>query len=445
MNESSAKEMGVAAEKSPHSVTSEQVHVGAESATGTRGNIVLLVLSMVQFTSIVDFMIVMPLGPQLMETLHIDPMKFGWIVSSYTIAASIGGLFAASIVDKFDRKSAFLTLYTGFLVGTICCGIASDYVMLLLARLVTGFFGGILGGLALTIISDVFPEEKRGSANGVLMSAFSLASIFGVPFGLELGHRFSWHTPFIVLAGLGMIVLPLGMYALPRLASHMDSTRKVNPLTELKDLMTHPDHLWAFSLMFLLMIGGFAVIPYMPTYLEANVGVHELDLKWLYIVGGGLSLISSPWIGSLADRHGKFLMYRIVAPLSAVVMIAITNLPSVPLALAVAIGSLMFVFNAGRMLLALTMITSCVDPRRRGSFMSLISSIQHLSAGVGAAIGGMILGRLPNGNLTHYSYVGMLAVVTTLLSVLIAARLRPYVIENVSADEVQLVADADLL
>lgn len=399
---------------------------GTAAAEARRGRIVLLVLAAVQFTSIIDFMIVMPLGPQLMDKLAINPMKFGWIVSSYTIAASLGGLFAASVVDRFDRKTAFLTLYTGFLLGTLCCGLAPDYLFLLAARVVTGAFGGILGGLALAIIGDVFPEEKRGAANGVLMSAFAIASVVGIPFGLELGRRYGWHAPFIMLAALGLVVLPTGWRVLPRLARHLDAARNANPLIELRALMIHPDHLSAFGLMLLLMIGGFAVIPYMPTYLVANVGVREADLSWMYIVGGGLSLVASPWIGKLADRHGKFRVYRVVAPLSAAVMIAVTNLPRVALPIAIAVAASLFVCNAGRMVVALTMITSCVEPRRRGSFMSLNSSVQHLSAGVGAAVGGQIIGREASGALTHYSVVGLIAVVTTLLSMAFAARLRPY-------------------
>jgi predicted MFS family arabinose efflux permease len=316
---------------------------GKAAAFGTRGRVVLLVLASVQFTSIVDFMIVMPLGPELMDRLAINPMKFGWIVSSYTIAASLGGLFAAWFVDRFDRKTAFLTLYTGFLLGTLCCGVAPDYYSLLAARVVTGAFGGILGGLALAIIADVFPEEKRGAANGFLMSAFAIASVVGVPFGLELGRRYGWHAPFIMLAALGLFVLPAGWRALPRLGSHLDEAGNANPLIELHTLMTHPDHLLAFGLMLLLMIGGFSVIPYMPTYLVANVGIGLGDLSWMYVVGGSLSLVASPWIGKLADRHGKFRVYRVVAPLSAAVMLTVTSLPRVALPIAIAVAACLFV------------------------------------------------------------------------------------------------------
>jgi MFS transporter, DHA1 family, inner membrane transport protein len=408
----------------------EDPDAGTAAADGARGRVVLLVLAAVQFTSIVDFMIVMPLGPELMKTLAIDPKRFGMIVSSYTISASVAGLLSASIVDRFDRKAAFLWLYTGFLVGTLCCGLAPGYLSLLAARVVTGAFGGILGGLAMAIIGDVFPEERRGAANGALMSAFAVASVAGVPFGLVLGERYGWHAPFLMLAGLGLLVLAAGTRALPRLGSHLDAARSANPLIELRVLMTHPEHLRAFALIVTLMLGGFAVIPYMATYLVANVGVSTASLPLVYIAGGGLTVVAAPLIGKLADRHGKFRVYRVVAPVSAVFMLVVTNLPRVPLAVAVGATAALMVGNAGRMVVAMTMVTSCVEPRRRGSFMSLNSAVQHLSAGVGAALGGLIIGRDASGALTHYDLVGLLAIVTTLASVALAARIRPYTAES---------------
>ena len=192
-----------------------------DDAIGRREMMLLLMLASVQFTSIVDFMVVMPLGPQLMRTLGITPSQFGLIVSSYTISAGIAGIFASSFMDRFGRKAAFLMLYAGFLVGTFLCGLAADYRMLMAARVATGAFGGILGGMALAIVGDVFPEHKRGRATGMLMSAFALASVVGVPVGIALGNRFDWHAPFLVLAALGLPVLFASIRLLPPLRDHL--------------------------------------------------------------------------------------------------------------------------------------------------------------------------------------------------------------------------------
>lgn len=408
-----------------------------------RAGVVLLVLAAVQFTNIVDFMLIMPLGQQLMRTLKIDDFRFGLIVSSYTLSACVAGLLAATVIDRFDRKRTFLTLYAGFLTGTLACGLAGSYPALLAARVVTGAFGGILGGMALAIVGDVFPEERRGSATGALMSAFALASVAGVPVGIALGNHFDWHAPFLALAGVGLLLLPAGAAALPHLPGHHAAHRGgvASTLVELRDTLTHPDHLRAFGLVVTLMVGGFLVIPYISPYVVSNVGVTEQNLPLLYVVGGGLTLVTSPAIGRLADRFGKFPVYRLVAPFSAVMMLVITHLPRASLWAAVAASALMMVGNAGRMVVAMAMVTSCVEPRRRGSFMSLNSAVQHLAAGLGSLAGGSILGRAADGTLVGYGLVGWLAFAVTLTSLALAARMRPHrpaephhVLDDVAAD-----------
>jgi predicted MFS family arabinose efflux permease len=399
---------------------------GLGDAAGGRGRVVLLVLAAVQFTNIVDFMIVMPLGPQLMRTMGIDPARFGLIVSSYTFSACAAGLLAATVVDRFDRKRAFLTLYAGFLIGTLSCGLVNGYAALLAARVVTGAFGGILGGMALAIIGDVFPEHRRGAATGALMSAFAVASVVGVPAGLFLGNTFDWHAPFLALAALAALVLPVASRALPDLRGHLAARPPGGTLAELRGTLTHPDHLRAFALVATLMLGGFLVIPYISPYLVANVGVREKDLPLLYVAGGVLTLFSAPTVGRLADRFGKLRVYRVAAPVSAALMLTMTHLPRVPLAVAVAACAALMVGNSGRMVVAMAMVTSCVEPRRRGSFMSLNSAVQHFSTGLGAYLGGLIIVRDRSGLLTHYGRVGWLAVAATVLSLFLAARLRPH-------------------
>jgi predicted MFS family arabinose efflux permease len=384
-----------------------------------------LTLAAVQFTSIVDFMVVMPLGPQLMRTLGLSPGRFGLIVSSYTLAAGIAGLVASSLIDRFGRKAAFLTLYVGFLIGTLLCGLAPTYATLLTARVITGAFGGVLGGMALAIIGDVFPEERRGAATGALMSAFALASVVGVPFGLYLGTRLGWHAPFLLLAALGCPVLVVALRALPPLREHLGRAPSAHPLAILRETFTHPNHLRAFALVVSLMFGGFAVIPYISPYLVANVGVSELNLPLVYVAGGGLTLVAAPLIGRLADRYGKLRVYRIVAPVSAVLMFVVTNLPRVSLGIAVAAVAGLMVSNAGRMVAAMAMVTGSVEPRVRGGFMSANSSVQHLSTGLGAFVGSRIITQGPDGTLRHFDLVGLIAVASTLLSLWLAGRLRP--------------------
>jgi MFS transporter, DHA1 family, inner membrane transport protein len=402
--------------------------VGATTQdTERRGleRIVLLTLAAVQFTSIVDFMVVMPLGPQLMRTLRINPAQFGLVVSSYTFAAGVAGLVASSLVDRFGRKAAFLSLYAGFLIGTLLCGLAPSYATLVAARFATGAFGGILGGMALAIIGDVFPEERRGRATGALMSAFALASVLGVPFGLYLGTRFGWHAPFLLLAALGCPVLAVAARVLPPLRDHVGRASSAHPLRLLAQTFADPNHLNAFALVVTLMFGGFAVIPYISAYLVYNVGMPEARLPLVYVAGGGLTLVAAPMIGRLADRYGKLQVYRVVALISAVLMLVVTNLPRVNLAVAIAAVAALMVSNAGRMVAAMAMVTGSVVPERRGGFMSANSSVQHLSTGLGAFVGGRLIVRAADGSLRHFDLVGLIAVAATLLSLWLAGRLRP--------------------
>jgi DHA1 family inner membrane transport protein len=391
-----------------------------------REAVLLLILASVQFTSIVDFMVVMPLGPQLMRKLQINAAQFGWIVASYTVAAGVAGLLASSIMDRFGRKSAFLTLYTGFLVGTLFCGLSTGYGMLVVARVLTGAFGGILGGLALAIIADVFPEERRGRATGILMSAFAVASVVGVPVGIYLGGELGWHAPFLILAALGVPVLIASLRILPPLREHLDQATHSHPLRQIVETFSRVNHLRAFALTVVVMLGNFSVIPYVSLSLVSNVGVDEkTGLPWVFVTGGLLTLVGAPLIGRLADRYGKLTVYRAVAAVSMGLIIAVTNLPRVSLAAAVGVVGAFMLSNAGRMVAALAMITSSVERRSRGGFMSANSAVQHLASGVGAWIGGLMVVKSADGYLQHFGRVGLFALLATALSLWLAGRVQP--------------------
>ncbi len=407
----------------------------------TRERIVVLILAAVQFTTIVDFMIVMPLGPQLMRTLQISPAQFGTVVSSYTFAAGAAGLIASSIVDRFARRSTFMVLNAGFLLGTLFCALAPNYTALVLARIATGAFGGILGGMAMAIIGDVFPEERRGRATGSMMTGFALASVAGVPFGLYLGTNYGWHVPFVVLAIGGLPALILSLLALPPLNAHVGKAHE-HPLASLMETFSQPNHLKAFALIVTLMVGNFTVFPYLSAYLVANVGMSEQQLPLVYIAGGALTFVAAPIVGKLADHFGKLKIYRFVAPTSAVMILLITHLPPVPTAIAVLVFGGMMMCNVGRMIPAMAMVTSSVEPRRRGAFLSANSSVQHMACGLGASIGGMIIAESPSGKIEHFSTVGWIAVASTLASLWLAGHLR-VADEPVSAEEISLAAAAE--
>lgn len=407
-----------------------------------RERLVLMILAAVQFATVVDFMIVMPLGPQLMRLLHIGTSQFGLVVSSYTLAAGAAGLVASSVVDRYPRRTTFMVMYSGFLLGTLLCGLAPNYHALLAARVTTGAFGGVLGGMAMAIIGDIFPEERRGRAMGSLMIGFSLASVAGVPLGLSVGTAFGWHVPFIALAISGLPALALVPFALPPLDQHVGKSQ-VRPLESLVSTFTQPNHINAFALIVALMLGSFTVFPFLSPYLVANVGMSERELPLVYIAGGGLTLFAAPIIGRLADRFGKLTIFSIVIPGSTLLLLVITHLPPAPTAVAVAVFGALMVCNVGRMIAAMAMITSSVEPHLRGSFLSANSSVQHVASGTASFLGGLIVTQSSDGKIEHFGTVGWIAAAFTLGSLMLASRVRPAEERETSAEEISFAAAAE--
>ncbi len=395
--------------------------------------LILLVLATVQFTSIVDFMVIMPLAPQLKRAIGVTTDRFALVVAAYTVAAGLAGLISTLFLDRFARRPTYLVLFAGFLLGTLACGVAPDFVTLMAARGLTGAFGGILGGMAMTIIGDVFPESRRGAATGILMMSFSMASVLGVPIGLTLGQEFGWHIPFLVLAALCVPFFILAACVLPRLDGHLTGHSQEAPLDRLKAIFLEANHLRAFALMSALMISGFSVIPFLSAYLVSNVGVAEKHLRWAYVAGGIVTLVGMPTIGRMADRFGKLRVYRFVVPANAALLLMVTSLPPLPLVLVLLAMSATMLSNGGRMVPAMAMITSSVVPRLRGGFMGANSAIQHLSSSLGVIVAGFILFEPKNGPIERFPIVGLMAAVVSLSTLWLAGRLR---LEAVAVDEV---------
>lgn len=385
--------------------------------------LLLLVLAGVQFTHIMDFMVMMPLGPQFMRAMALTPQQFGWLVSIYTFSASLCGFIAAFHIDRYDRKHTLLFLYAGLAVSTLLCALAPGFGALLAARAMAGAFGGILSATIFSIIGDVIPEHRRATATGTVMMAFSVSAILGVPVGLYLANHFSWRAPFLLLSGMGMLFLIIAWRVLPELRSHLDHHREPRLLKQLHAIFSQPRHLNAFALIATLMFAGFSIIPYISPYLVTNAGLPETDLPILYLCAGLVTLVSSRSIGRLADYWGKRGVFITVASLSIMPVLVITHIKHVSLLSAVVIMIFFMVLVSGRLVPAIALITSSVEPRLRGSFMNFNSSIQQLSAGLAAAGAGSIIGKTPSGTLTHYDRVGLLATACTLVCIALAWRL----------------------
>ncbi len=393
--------------------------------TISKERIILYLLAAAQFTHIVDFMIVMPLGPQLMRLFEINPQQFGMIVSSYTISAGIVGFFGAFLIDKFDRKKALLVVYIGLTLGTLACATANDYYFLIITRCLTGAFGGIQSALVLSIIGDVFPESRRGSATGIVMASFSLAAVLGVPLGLFLATQFTWHTPFYMLGGLGIIISILILLLIPNMKQHIEiGSPKPNPLSILTNIWQDKNQLRAPITMFFLIIGQFSVIPFISPYYVSNVGITEIQLTLVYLLGGGATMFTAPIIGRLSDKYGKPTAFTIIGLLSTAPLLLTTHLGSVHIIIALIVSTSFFILISGRMIPFMAMITSVVKPNQRGGFMSINFSVQQLSAGLASLVSGVIITEANTGELLNYNYVGYLAIATSLIAIFLGRKIK---------------------
>lgn len=386
----------------------------------------LFVLAGIQFTHIMDFMILMPLGPQLMRLFEISPREFGFLVSAYQYTAGICGFFGAFFVDRFDRKKSLIFVYIGFAVGTLACALAPNYLFLLCARSLAGAFGGVLGAQIMAIVGDAIPFARRGRAMGIVMASFSVASVFGVPFGLYLGTKLNWHAPFFFVAMTAVLLTVLAIAKFPSMTVHLNSNHaRLRPLQLLSGIARDRNQMRALLLMAVLMFTQFTLIPFLSPYIVSNVGFREDQLPWIYFVGGGLTIFTSPIVGRLADRYGKPRMFLIGGVLVILPVLTLSHLGPTPLPLVLTLTAMFFVFNNARFIPAMAMITSTVRPATRGGFMSINSSVQSLSAATAALLAGMIVGRAPTGELTGFGTLGWISTVFSVLVLVIGVGITP--------------------
>ena len=379
----------------------------------------LLALAGIQFTHILDFMIMMPLGPQFIKALSINTHQFGLLLSSYTFAAAIAGVFATYYIDRFERRGLLLRLYACFIVATVACGFAPDYHSLFIARACAGAFGGILGSLVQTIVADSIPFERRGKALGTVMAAFSVSTVAGVPLSLFLANHIQflgWRAPFIFIGFISIIILIIGYRNIPKISGHLNHVHEGSRWKQLYEVVIAHHHLRAFVFMALIMLTGFSVIPYIALYLTSNVGIADSYISLIYLCGGVATLLSSRYIGHMADKYGKVKVFRVLAIVSLVPLIVTTNLVPVPLWLVLMNSTAFFILISGRMIPAMAMVSQVATPQIRGTFMSLVGSTQMLASGIASVVAGMIVTIRPDGMMDHYNLVGYGAAACGLLT-----------------------------
>ncbi|HUL92569.1 MAG TPA: MFS transporter [Burkholderiales bacterium] len=385
---------------------------------------VLLVLSGIQFSQMVDFMVLMPLGTQLMRDFGITPTQLGFFVSIYTIAAALSGFFSALFIDRFDRRTVVLVLYGCFAATMAACALAPGYAALLAARTAAGAFGGVVAANIFTIVTDLVPESRRGRAFGVVMSAFSLASILGVPISLALALHFTWRAPYVFLAALCAGVLVAAWFVIPPVRAHLAGGRERNPLAQIRRVFGEPNHLRIFAFSSTLVFSGFLVFPFIAPYLVANAGVSESELPFVYLIAGIAALVTARLAGGWSDSVGRRTVFAACAVGTAVAALSITTLPRSPLFVSVLVSMLMFAASSARMVPAVALITAGAESRLRGSVMSFNASIQQLAAGAASFVSSLVVGRSAEGELTRYWMIGILSAAGTLACIALSRRVR---------------------
>ena len=392
----------------------------------------LLTLAGIQFTHIVDFMVMMPLGPLFTKLFNISDAKFGLLVSAYTFSAGASGLLASFYVDRFSRKKLLLTLYVLFAAATLACGLAQSYDTLILARIAAGAFGGVLAAMTQTIVADVIPFERRGRAMGIVMSAFALASVAGVPAGLFLAAQFNWHTPFFVLAAVSLALTAGAWVTLPPLADHLKHQRS-SPLASIVEVLRDANHQKAFAFTALMMIAGFTVIPYITIYTTTNGGLTVEQLPYVYLLGGAATLVTARWVGKLTDSVGKAKMFRFTAVFAMLSIWLVTLCAPLGLCGILLVTTLMFIGMNGRMIPGMAVATSAANPKHRGTFMALNSSIQSAAMGLATFVGGLVISRDAQGLVQYFWVNALLGMIATGLSLLLVGRLTLYGMVNLKS------------
>ncbi|MDH4449152.1 MAG: MFS transporter [Rhodoferax sp.] len=383
----------------------------------------LITLAGIQFTNILDFMIMMPLGPALTTLFHISDAQFGLLVSAYTLAGGASGLLASTYIDKFDRKRLLLVLYVLFALSTFACGIAPTYETLMLARISAGIFGGVLSALSQTIVGDVIPFERRGHAMGIVMTSFSISTVAGVPMGLFLAAHFGWHIPFLLIAGVCVLFALFAYLTLPPLRGHLQASASASAWSRISEVLQDRNHWLAFVFSALLMFSGFTVIPYITIFMQTNVGLHADQVPYVYLCGGVATLITARWFGNLSDSWGKLQTFRAIAIVFLLPLIGLTQLGRVGLGIALVVSTLFFVCGSGRMIPGMAMLTSAANPALRGTFMTLNASVQSAAMGLAALVGGALISRDAAGLVQNYWASAVIGAIASVLAVVVAGRL----------------------
>lgn len=389
---------------------------------------IIVLLALLQFTVILDFMVISPLGDILMKKLDMTTANFGLTVSAYAFSAGISGLLAAGFADKFDRKKLLIFFYTGFIIGTVFCALATNYTLLLAARIVTGLFGGVIGSVSLAIVTDLFVIHQRGRVMGFIQMAFASSQILGIPLGLFFANHWGWHSSFLMIAGLGILILVTIVIIMKPVVKHLELQSDKSPFLHLWHTLSNKDYQVGFLAIAFLSIGGFMLQPFGSAFLVNNIKISQLDLPMVFFYTGLSVLFIMPIVGKLSDKISKFWLFTGGSVLSIIIILIYTNLDAVPLWQIVGLTMIMFMGIMSRMVPATTLNTGIPEMQDRGAYMSITSSMQQIAGGIAAVCAGLIVHQeTKTSPLENYDILGYVISVISLCTIFFVWRVNKLV------------------
>lgn len=398
---------------------------------------VIFILAITQFTIVLDFMVMSPLGDMLMKSMELTTSQFGFAVSSYAFSAGISGLLTAGFADRFDRKKLLLFFYIGFIGGTLFCGLTTTYAMLISARIITGIFGGVIGSISMAIVADIFAIEQRGRVMGFLQMGFGASQVLGIPISLFLANYLGWQSPFLMIVGLSITIWLFILLRLKPITKHLEIKSDRNALSHLWHTLAQRNYRIGFLSTALLSIGGFMMMPWGSAFSINNLHVTTEQLPILFMVAGIATLIIMPVIGKLSDKIDKFKLFAIACIWMIIVVVIYTNLSVVPFWVVMMMNVLMMIGIMSRMVPSMALTSALPQMHDRGAFMSINSSLQQIAGGIAAAVGGMIVVQKDKFSpLEHYNTLGYVIVVITLISILMVYRVSNIIKQRMHKDKI---------
>lgn len=379
-------------------------------------SLLVALLAFAQFTIILDFIIMSPLGAILMPSLDITAGQFGVAVSAYAFSAGLSGILAAGFADRFDRKRLLLFFYIGFTLGTALCAVAESYHILLLGRIVTGLFGGVIGSIVLAIVTDLFALHLRGRVMGFVQTAFAASQVLGVPAGLFLANHWSWHVCFFAIIGLSILAIAIIAFAMEPVDAHLKLKHDKNPFHHLVATIAEPRYTLAFGVTTLLATGGYMLMPYSSAFTVNNIGIDIAHLPTIYLVSGLFSIVTGPLVGRASDVFGKYPTFVFGCAMTVLMVLIYTHLGHVSLMTAIAVNVLLFVGIFSRMIPSQALMSAIPEQSQRGSFSAVSASLQQFSGGLGSVLAAAIISQQPDGSLLHFERIGYVVVATTVVT-----------------------------